>query len=461
MYIRTRAHTWEYKALVTSLVVVMLVAPVHTALAGVAGFRNNAVGGISIDATGLVGPAKTVAKKELLALLRTEIKDAPTGLVAPVPLRMISLRGLADACEDAMKNSFGRLPEEVKFLAGIQRIQYVFVYPEINDIVLAGPGEGWRVDDDGSVVGVTTGRPVLRLDDLLVALRSVDDARTVGITCSIDPTPEGYRNLNKVLEQQRRAGRVNPAVLEPEMKRAFGPQQVTISGVPDNSHFARVLVAADYRMKRIAMHLEDARVRGLPSYLDLIKKSPRAANNANPRWWLACNYEPLAASEDRLAWELRGPGVKTMTEDDFVSKDGTVAGTGRKSPLAQKWADAMTAKYEELSVEDAVFGELRNLMDMCVVAALIKKERLWEKAGLSSPILTQADSELKLENWNAPKTVAPQVSFIKTRNTWVFTASGGVDVNSWQVAGKYEVSDSISEIRDRAATQSRRGLWWQ
>jgi len=42
--------------------------------------------------------------------------------------------------------------------------------------VLAGPGEGWKVADDGNVVGVTTGRPVLRLEDLLIALRSVENA---------------------------------------------------------------------------------------------------------------------------------------------------------------------------------------------------------------------------------------------------------------------------------------------
>ena len=33
------------------------------------------------------------------------------------------------------------LPDEVKYLAGLQRIRYVFVYPEQQDIVLAGFGE--------------------------------------------------------------------------------------------------------------------------------------------------------------------------------------------------------------------------------------------------------------------------------------------------------------------------------
>jgi hypothetical protein len=42
--------------------------------------------------------------------------------------------------------------------------------------------------------------------------------------------------------------------MESAMKEAFGPQKITITGVPANSHFARVLTAADYRMKRLAMN---------------------------------------------------------------------------------------------------------------------------------------------------------------------------------------------------------------
>ena len=57
-------------------------------------------------------------------------------------------------------------------LAGLQEVRYVFVYPEQKDIVLVGYGEGWRIDTRGNIVGVTTGKPVLLLDDLLTALRT-------------------------------------------------------------------------------------------------------------------------------------------------------------------------------------------------------------------------------------------------------------------------------------------------
>jgi hypothetical protein len=117
-------------------------------------------------------------------------------------------------------------------------------------------------------VGITTGRPVLLLDDLLVALRSVEQARHGGISVSIDPTEEGIRRLRELLSSQT-AKSVSPA-LELAAKQAYGPQHVSITGVPGDSHFARVLLAADYRMKRIAMKLDATPIKALPSYLDLI-----------------------------------------------------------------------------------------------------------------------------------------------------------------------------------------------
>lgn len=440
-------------------IVVTLFASLCSQAAGQSGFRNSAVGGVSIDVEGVVGPPSDTEHRLFLEQLRKEIKSPDEALNAPVDLRMVSLRALEAACEDALKNNMGQLPDEVKFLAGLQRIQYVFVYPEENDIVLAGPGEGWRVNDDATIVGITTGRPVLQLDDLLVAMRTVHEARRGGISVSIDPTAEGNRNLQELFDSQR--GRpLNPTPqFEAAVKQAFGPQMVTLKGAPDTSHFARVLVAADYRMKRLAMNLEKSPVRGFGSYLDLIKNS-RVAGDVNPRWWMACNYEPMATSDDKLAWELRGPGVKVMTEDEFVTADGSVSATGKTSAAAKRWADNMTDKYDELSAADPVFGELRNLMDMCVISALIEKERLCEVAGCSLPLLTSESSEVAIEKWNAAKTISPEVSFLRTRNSWIVTASGGVQIESWQVADRTDVDPNVSVVRKRA-TPADKSLWWQ
>ena len=442
------------------LLVAVSAATARTALAG--NYRIGAVGGVVILNDGVVRNA-TVDQHAALAKMRREDFTRPTGeLKRAVELRKISLAALESACTHFLTANNGVLPDEIKYLGGLQRIQYVFVYPEQNDIVLAGPAEAWRIDDAGNVVGETTGRPVLQLDDLIVALRTVNNARQGGISCSINPTADGMQRLNELLERQRSVGLTsqNRPQLERAMKQAFGPQQISLNGVPVNSHFARVLVAADYRMKRLAMNLDDSPVRDFPSYVELVKKNPAEARTTNPRWWMACNYEPLARSEDGLAWELRGQGVKCLTENDIIAADGTARATGETSPIAEEWAELMTAKFDELAADEPVFAQLRNVMDFCVVAAMIDQHGLIARAGCSLPVLTGTSGELEPEYWHAPRTVPPECSFMKTRKGWIVTTSGGVQIESFRFASRVETSGAVGQVRSSAGTPDGNTWWW-
>jgi hypothetical protein len=420
------------------------------------GFGVSAVGGVSINPEGVLAQPTAEEQKLLRDHYVKAWKEVPAGLNQPVELRKISLRAIEEAVAKAEQDVAYDLPDEIRFLAGIQRIQYVLIYPEQNDIVLAGPGEGWKIDDRGNYVGVTTGRPVMRLEDLLVALRTVEDARQGGITVSIDPTTEGRQRYAQLKPKLRQ---VTPQVLA-MVEKAFGPQDIKITGVPETSRFARTLVGSDFQMKRIAMKLTASPVKGLPSYLDLVKQNPSKITNMMPRWWLACNYEPLGKSADGLAWELRGPGVKVMTEDEAIGEDGSVKGTGKANPSAQKWADLMTEKYDELSVKEPIFGELRNVMDLAVISALIAKENLLAKANLEIPTLMSSESKLALVRFPAPKTVATQCSHVKaSTGETILTASGGVEITSWQVADRAVESAEAAKVRTQAAGKSG-GLWW-
>lgn len=437
--------------------VVATIAIVPMAVGGIGNGRGFVQpGGILVDAEGVVRMPTNESRSGHLKALRELVKAPAADLNAPVPMRRISLRALEAALQENLKTGLP-LPDEMRFLAGLQRIEYVFVYPEQQDIVLAGPAEGWRIDENANIVGITTGRPVLRLDDLLVALRTARTAQRTGIACSIEPTAEGRQRLQQVLDRQRASrSPLNPRALEPAMREAFGPQQVLLSGVPADSRFARMLVAADYQMKRLGMNLDPSPVRGLPSYVDLIKNGGAFAEN--PRWWLACNYEPLARSEDGLAWQIRGPGVKALSEDNLVQADGTVRGAGKATGPAQRWADLMTEKYDELSVKNPVFGEVRNLMDLCVVAAIIDIHDLRGVAGCQLPLLFESNGALQIEQWQTPKSIDPHCSFLRAKNEWIVTASGGVQIESWDVAGRSEMSAELAGRR--TAPPEGRAWWW-
>ncbi len=454
---RTRMVPRRANRFALTVVYTLMLALCSVSLAGHQTLFGNSVGGISIDPAGVVG--EPVARDRDMALkeLRSTIKPAPADARVPTELRMISLRALEEAIGEALRTGLGTLPEEMRFLAGLQRIKYVFLYPEHGDIVLAGPGEGWKVDENANIVGVTTGRPVLRLEDLIVAFRTARNANAGhGISCSIDPTQGGMAKFQQYIGSLKSIRGFNKKIAA----QAMGPQKVTVTGVPANSRFARMLVAADYKMKRLGMNLEESPVRGMPSYIDMIKAKGERPTSLTPRWWLACNYEPLARSEDGLAWELRGQGVKCLTEDSFIGKDGDIRAAGRVNATAQKWADTFTEKYDELSAKLPIFGQLRNMMDLCVIAALIEKEAMLDKVGMELPLLTNPEGDLKLAEWHAPKTIGTQISALKAGRNFIITASGGVQVESWEVASRSEMHGQVEDIRARAKATGKKSWWW-
>ncbi len=406
-----------------------------------------AVGGVSIDAAGLLDTAQLDAMGELAKLRSAAAGKTPEDLKALADLRKVSLRGLEEAIANCTKNH-QPLPDDIKYLAGLQRICYVFVYPEEKDIVLAGPGEGWKVDPQGNVVGLTTGRPVLLLDDLLTALRSaLSAAQAGGIRCSIDPTQEGIARLRQ-LEAS------NPYANLKAREEAMGKQQIMIAGVPGSSHFARILVAADYRMKRIGMGFEPA-PQGvkLPSYLQMV--SAIKQKDSTPRWWMEPKFDAILRDPSGMAWELRGSAVQTLTQEDFFNAKGERQHSEKSNALAKRWADMMTKEYPALAVAEPVFGELQNCMELAVVAAIVVKERLPERAGNSLPVLFSS-SDVKTDEYYVPKQVSSQASMIKR----TISVSGGVAINAWNIADKSQPSDTVAAIRDKAASNNHANWWW-
>ena len=285
-------------------------------------------------------------------------------------------------------------------------------------------------NEEGEIVGRTSGRPVLHLDDLLVALRDVDAARSGGILCSINPTPEGVARLQEFNSRQTNADNIDAKLAQ--MEKLLGLQTITVGGVPGDSHFAQVMVSADYRMKRLGMDLDPSPVKGLRSYLEMAPAGPRVPMRS-PRWWLTASYEPLAKDADGLAWEVRGPGVKCMTEDDYFSSTGQAHGTGQTNPAAQRWADAMTAKYDELCNHEAIFAELRNCMDLSIVATIISREHLADRADCRLDLLLDA-KRLPLDVYNVPKQVDSKASLVKKGRNYVIGTSGGVQFQPWELA---------------------------
>ena len=441
-------------ALLLALALAAASAEVAHAQNVVGGGFGRAVGGISINPDGLLTNASVDDQGQLRRVMLEALQRVPDGMKQPSGQRKVSLRRLDAAIQKALQSG-KELPDSIWCLAGLQQIRYVLVSPGQNDIVLVGPGEGWKVDQRGHVVGATSGRPVLLLDDLLVALRAALSPNRAVITCSIDPSPEGIARLSRI---SRKLSAANPEGAAATVEQELGPQKITFTGVPETSHFARVLVAADYRMKRISMDLEPAPIAGLPGFMQMMKAGGAGMSNMLPRWWLAPNHQPLLRDPEGLAWELRGAAVKAMAENDYVNARGEREKTAAADPVSQRWADTMTRRYEDLARAEPIFAELRNCMDLAIVGAVIARGNLLSKAGCSLPMLTDAGA-LGNTQLPAPKQIASKASLVHKGRKWMI-AAGGVEINPWTFVEKAQSSDQLSGVRAQGAAAEGATWWW-
>ena len=415
-----------------------------------------AVGGISIDADGIVRNLDPRAVESLAKERRDVLAGAAADRGTAAKLRKVSLAKIVAAVKAATN---GRpLPPDVLFLGGLERITHVFIDTEGHDIILAGPADALTVDAAGNVVAAMSGRPVLQLEDLIVALRAIDAARAGGIKCSIDPTAEGIARLQAVLRTQKTIGQ-NPDATLVAMQNAVGPQQVTVGGVPGDSRFARVLVAADYHLKRVGMGLEPSGINELPSYLSMVPPGATSATTL-PRFWLEADYEPISRDPDELAWRINGRRMKCLTENDLFDAQGSRTAKAAPDANSRKWCDLMTTNYDGLAGKQPAFAELVNCVDLAVVAALVQGRQLAGRAGLDLAPLLDAKT-LPLPTYEVPTSVPTVAHGMKKGSRWVVSASGGVLFQPWGFAANTADSAEVAETRTVAlAARPADGWWW-
>lgn len=423
----------------------------------------NQVAGVEIDAAGVlrVREFSPELTRQRIAAAQQQL---PADLARRSPMRKISLRRLEEAV--AAKLEAGeKVPEDMLALAGLTGVEYVFFYPEQNEIVLAGPAEGFVQDASGRVRGLNSGRPVVLLEDLVVALRAFPprEKSNAVISVSIDPTEQGLQQMQQFLASVR--GRVRPsdaARLVAGLKGSMGMQEVTFQGVSTSTHFAQVLVEADYRMKLAGIGLEKLPA-GLLSYVDRVHPRQVAAN-AMERWYFVPNYDCVQVSEDELAMQLLGKGVKLISEGERVSKDGQRQASRGINKASQAFCRDFTDKYEEISRTVVVYAQLRNLIDLSVAAAYIQKQDFYSQAGWEMPVFG-SEKAFSVETHTAPVQVETAVNAIWRGNTLMTPLGGGVKLQP-RVALNSDRIQADSEGRAAQAHKSHRtdalkpGQWW-
>ena len=425
-------------------------------------------GGIEIDANGVLSQLTFQGNAQLLNRQRFAAAQASLNkdLQKPSKLRKISLNRLEKEVAKLVADG-KQIPADMKYLAGMTRISNVFYYPESKDIVIAGPAEGYFISADNRVVGMKTGRSTMQLQDLIVALRcfTPDGNRTKIISCSIDPTQEGLAKFRDTYTRIAKSGTFRPgqenAVMR-QYRESLGMQKITINGVSTKTHFARVLVEADYEMKLIGIGLKRPEVK-ITTFIEKASATS-VGRNSLLRWFFQPDYDCVHINDDETAMQLVGNGVKLVGEDESVAKNGKRKRTGGVNRASIAYCNSFTRMYGKLAERAPLWGELRNLIDMSVTAAFIQEMDFYGQSDWDLGVFGD-ESKVAVETLETPSQVAPVTNGVWKGVNFMSPIAGGVSIqprvalNSDRVQG--DEDGEISKLKNEITLDNLvAGQWW-
>ena len=445
------------------------IAPQSWDEVGGAGAIDGFDGGVYVDSAGVMRRMKFAAASQSLLAARAQSQQSQQHHHArrESRLRKVSLNRLERELQLLWLQ--GRTPTEtMRNFAGLQQVQFVFVYPETGDVVIAGPASDWVADQEGRQVGIKSGKPVLQLDDFVVLLRNAyqENGR---FGCSITPTKAGLARTQKFLAESSQTA-IRPSQRDKwldNFRATLGQQDIVVYGVDANTRVGKVLVEADYRMKLVGMGLEEGTL-GVTSYLDSVKPGPDGSlPEMNVlRWWFTLNYKAIQASKARDAYALQGQGVKVLSENEMLTERGDRKHTGKSSVLNLQFAASFTKHFPALAAKYPIYAELRNIFDLALVAALIRAEDLPHRVDWH-PSLLLDKQRYRPQVGVAPTRVESIVNYrVIDRKHFIAGVSGGVTVDT----SKFVSLDAIAENDYGLLTTERQagkqpvlptdGWWW-
>lgn len=425
--------------------------------------------GVAVNPNGLLASLKKEEHTGRLKALGVNARkaDLNADVAKRSELRLISLTRLEQ--EATKRLTEGRsVVETMKNLAGLTQIKVIVVDPETHDVLIGGSAEAWKYDSNGNPVGAESGRPMLQLDDLVTVLRTFSNEGQQNFGCSFNPRQDGLKQLQTFVEQSQARGPLAAGAAVKnwvnQLQSKLGPQDIELWGVPRDSRVARVVTEADYRLKMIGIgKLEGG--SNVPSIFELMTvEEQKSAKLDALRWWLTMKYDAVLHSPDHNVFEIQGPSVQCLSENQYLTEKGDRVGTGKADNTNRTFAENFTKHYTELARRDVAFADLQNVFDLALVAALLKNEGVNSRIGWDQGSFA-ANGIYQPATYAAPQEVESVANHRVFRGKdIVVQVAGGVRGDLMTVVKDPNVmkpSDSLKPMAARAKvtdlTQSR---WW-
>jgi hypothetical protein len=180
------------------------------------------------------------------------------------------------------------------------------------------------------------------------------------------------------------------------------------------------------------------------------------------RWYFVPNYDSVLVSDDHLAMELVGEGVKLIGQDELVREDGTRTQSSKKDRASQAFVNSFTEKYAALARVSPVFAQLGNLIDLSIAAAYIQKFDSYSQSGWDLGIFAR-EAEYAVETLPEPKSVETAVNVIVKGNRFGTPIGGGVNIQPLQAFDESRVrtgNGTIDDVRPKVDVRDLGDRWW-
>ena len=333
--------------------------------------------------------------------------------------------------------------------------------------------DGYVIDDENKDVAIygvgEPGQPELQIEDFVVALRAkfrtgtVDTQNVADYTkspaISLDPDPAAFKRL----------GTINTFTPQGQKQYAdvcASPQTVRVDGFQRHTRVAKILVDADYRMKKVGAGLEPLKIpsRFLGDTEAIMgewrQKVAAGGKDDLPTgvtryWFTPGRFTHGEARESKNMIRLGLAQVVLKDEDETYSAAGHVP-TGRVNPYARAFTCAWTERMEETYRAEPLWQEMRNIFRWFALARVMRDLDAFAQAGL--------DPEFLLERWQVPRVQMPATMPGVSRVELATSASGlkfarmycgGVDVGFGRPLEKEEDRDGQIQLAGQSVLGSR------
>ena len=367
---------------------------------------------------------------------------------------------------------------KVKYMGGMTYIAGYLLDRANQDIILLG-----RADE---------GSPRLHTDDFILTLqnswyryakRSGHTVYYRDIGCTIDPQPSVLKKLQSVGAKlsKARSQQATAKQLQAWNQICRLPQRVKVFGIPNDTRLSKIIVNADYLLKKIVDGSVPSRVKAVPSLLAMTKLNVRQQLNRNDgvaidldsmnRFWLASGSNQFSYYRNIVF--LKKSPIILKTESERLRRDGKrIKSTGKVNRLASKFAANFSKHYEQISRQHKIYKDLNNVFRFAAISKALKNKKAFEKADFSGTyilkkyqpqkvaVARQLPGHAHIGNLKVTKRIANGTSVITVK----LPSCGGVDMGMRIRAKNFKIdtTGSLKRVKTRAISNRPTGnsLWW-